>query len=166
MSQTAPAAPRRLRLTIDSRLEDVALVGAAVRAASEAAGVAADVAADVELGVVEIVDNCFEHGYSGAAGFDIDVELSVSAFGVTVVVEDTAPTSPAEALRSAPAKLDFDADVVEDLPEGGMGLMLLKNLMDDVTYRRDGERNVVVFTRRLRVASPATHAADKGAGGC
>ncbi len=144
------SARKTLRLTIDSQLQDVAMLGAAIRAACHAAGVELEVADDTELSVVELVTNCIKHGYGGQSGHDIDVDLCVSPASVRIVIEDTAPGSPAQALLAAPLTLDFDEHDVDALPEGGMGLMLVKNLMDEVSHRRDGDRNITVLVRRLQ----------------
>jgi anti-sigma regulatory factor (Ser/Thr protein kinase) len=45
--------------------------------------------------------------------------------------------------------LDFDPADVEHLPEGGMGLFIIHNVMDRVEYHRHGERNTFSMTRRL-----------------
>ena len=42
---------------------------------------------------------------------------------------------------------------VEARPAGGMGVYLIKQLMDEVDYRMDDGRNVLTLTKRIRRAT-------------
>ena len=53
--------------------------------------------------------------------------------------------------RAAPKKPQAEDD---DLP-GGWGIELVRRQMDEVTYRREGERNVLRLRKQLVSATPA-----------
>lgn len=90
----------------------------------------------VRMVVEEIVRNLIEHTPPYAADEEVDVRLDVDAESVRVVIEDERP--PFDPF--AAPELDVDAPL-EDRRAGGMGLHLVRNLTDELTYERDGDRN-------------------------
>jgi anti-sigma regulatory factor (Ser/Thr protein kinase) len=63
---------------------------------------------------------------------------------VTVTVEDDGvPFNPLEATEP-----DLDRPL-EERSIGGLGIHLVKNLMDDVEYRREAGRNYLVMRKRV-----------------
>ena len=46
--------------------------------------------------------------------------------------------------------LEFDPDERQLLPEGGMGLQIMHELMDEVSYRREGDVNSLQLIRLLQ----------------
>jgi anti-sigma regulatory factor (Ser/Thr protein kinase) len=41
----------------------------------------------------------------------------------------------------------------DDRPPGGWGIQLVRRFMDEIRYRRDGDENVLLLTKRLVPAS-------------
>lgn len=92
---------------------------------------------DLELALEETLVNIFSYAYPGKPGH---VELScVMADGrLVILIEDEGlPFSMVSA--AAP---DINADILER-KIGGLGVHLIKSLMDDVRYRREGNRNML-----------------------
>jgi serine/threonine-protein kinase RsbW len=56
---------------------------------------------------------------------------------------------PEGALRQKP-RLDYCPKDVAGLPEGGMGLYIMHQVMDRVEYASEGGRNVLTLTRLAR----------------
>lgn len=73
------------------------------------------------------------------------VEVKVGEGRLTVTLtDDGAPFDPLA--QAAP-----DTDLpVEARAIGGLGIHLVRKMMDEVTYQRRGDRNVVVLVKRLR----------------
>jgi anti-sigma regulatory factor (Ser/Thr protein kinase) len=59
------------------------------------------------------------------------------------IVDEAAAFDPLA--RPAP---DTD-QALEERPIGGLGIHIVKQLMDDVRYRREGGKNVLTLTKRL-----------------
>jgi anti-sigma regulatory factor (Ser/Thr protein kinase) len=101
----------------------------------------------VHVALDEILSNIVRHGSTGRAEVHIDVTATLAAGCVEVTVEDDGPAMDPLSLPEP----DTTAPLEARRP-GGLGVHLVRNLMDRVAYTRDGGRNRIVFSRQL---SPA-----------
>ena len=92
----------------------------------------------------EAVSNAINHGYDAGVRGEIAVRLRRVPEGVLLEVEDDG--RPFDPLQAPPPDLSLP---VEDRPIGGLGIHLIRNLMDDVSYARIGGRNVLRMVKRL-----------------
>jgi serine/threonine-protein kinase RsbW len=98
---------------------------------------------ELELAVDEACTNAIEHGYQGVGG-KIEIEIQPLNGGVHVVIrswgEPFDPHSIPEPDVSAP---------LEERPMGGVGLFLMRKVMDEVHFAFDSEAgNTVKMTKR------------------
>jgi len=97
---------------------------------------------DIELAVEEIFVNICEHGSDGAAA---RLECEDNGGTLTFEISDDAP--PFNPLEQP----DPDVDApIEERDIGGLGIFLVKKLMDDIHYERSGDRNVLTLLVRKR----------------
>jgi anti-sigma regulatory factor (Ser/Thr protein kinase) len=95
----------------------------------------------VELILEEVVTNVIHHAFEGVPAPQqgphlITVDLAVSERGVHLwVTDDGRPFNPLSAPR-----LDVGQPLMERL-QGGLGIHLVRQMMDSMAYRREGERN-------------------------
>lgn len=136
----------KIKLVILNRLENSRLVGLC---AKEIAAHSFDDAAltEIELAAVEIVNNCIEHAYSGSDNQQISIEFCLKADQLLIEVIDTGKSIDLELLDNLNSDFNFDSTDVENLPEGGMGLKIVKNCMDDVSYQHNNGKNYWVLTK-------------------
>jgi anti-sigma regulatory factor (Ser/Thr protein kinase) len=95
----------------------------------------------------EAVSNAINHGYDAGVRGEIAVRLRRGADRVEVEVEDDG--RPFDPLRAPPPDLSLP---LERRPIGGLGIHLIRNLMDEVSYARQGGRNVLKMAKRLAKA--------------
>ena len=95
----------------------------------------------------EAVSNAINHGYVAGVRGEIAVRLRRGADRVEVEVEDDG--RPFDPLRAPPPDLSLP---LERRPIGGLGIHLIRNLMDEVSYARQGGRNVLKMAKRLAKA--------------
>ncbi len=95
------------------------------------------------LALDEVVANVIRHAHDEAAGHRIDVRLWLEGGLVIAEVEDRG--HPFDPLQVPPPDLDAD---VEQRPIGGLGLHILRTVMDRLVYERRGDRNVLRMEAR------------------
>jgi anti-sigma regulatory factor (Ser/Thr protein kinase) len=97
----------------------------------------------VPLAIEEIVTNCIQYGYDDGGDHTIVITLSIADRILTMtVVDDGHEFDP---LANAAPDLSLD---VENRPIGGLGIHLLRNLTDRMTYeRRDGLNRLTLIKR-------------------
>lgn len=139
--------PRHITLTIESRLDSVALVGVAARRICEEAGFSPIEAAAVELCIVEAVSNSVRHAYDGEAGHAVTTRMTLSDDALEVRVLDEG--LPVPLARRTPPYIDFDPDDPDSIPESGRGTFLIHEIMDRVEYGTEGTANVLLMTKAL-----------------
>jgi serine/threonine-protein kinase RsbW len=95
------------------------------------------------LSLDEIISNIVVHGYRGRPG-SLSVALDYDRQTFSMIVEDRGqPFDPTRA--KAPA----GRGPLAMRRPGGLGLLFVKNLMDDITYRRAGATNRLKLVKRL-----------------
>jgi serine/threonine-protein kinase RsbW len=92
----------------------------------------------------EAVSNAVNHGYDAGVRGEIAVRLSNRPGSVLVEVEDDG--RPFDPLQAPPPDLTLP---LEQRPIGGLGIHLIRNLMDEVSYARVEGRNVLKMAKHL-----------------
>jgi anti-sigma regulatory factor (Ser/Thr protein kinase) len=117
--------------------------GAFARFAEEH-GLPAAVRRSVNVALDELLANVASHGQPGRDPCSVMVEVELDEERLTVILtDDGTPFDPFE--QDAP-----DTTLsVEDRPIGGLGLHLVGQLMDKVSYQRREGHNVVVLVKQL-----------------
>ncbi len=105
----------------------------------------------VELGLEEVFINVVTHGLVTTDLLDAPVTVAVCLRGAALelAVEDIGPAF--DPLRQAP--VDTSAGMESRLA-GGLGVHLVRSMLDDVRYERVGDRNRLVMVARLGSRRP------------
>ena len=142
MSRRTPKGPA-LVLTVPSRTEFLGLVREVTRHFGEIAGFDRGQSEQLALAVDEAATNVIEHAYEGAADRDVEVRF-----------DDAGPDLRIELLDDGVAVDPRDVPSV-DLPRyaterrtGGLGVHLMGQIMDSVTFRRRAGRNLCALVKR------------------
>jgi anti-sigma regulatory factor (Ser/Thr protein kinase) len=94
----------------------------------------------IELSVEETLVNIFHYAYPQVPG---DVEVSCRIGDPRGFITEISDQGRPFDLLSVQAP-DLDEDVL-DRPVGGLGVHMIRKLVDEVTYGRQGEDNIVTF---------------------
>jgi anti-sigma regulatory factor (Ser/Thr protein kinase) len=134
-----------LTLLLQNRLAEIARLVEAVESFGGHAGLSSDLTYRLTLSLDEIVSNVIRHGYSDTNDHVMEVRLTVHDGVVTAVVEDDGhPYDP----RNSPEP-DLSLPVEQRGP-GGLGIYLVRQMMDTIDYARKDGRNVLTVTASRR----------------
>ena len=134
-----------ISVTLANDQSEVEKLSRLVEAFGEVHGLHQQSIFSVNLALDEVVTNIIRYAY-GDNGLPrpIVVRLALEEGVLAAQVEDDGHAfNPLE----APAP-DIDA-TIEDRPIGGLGIHLVRSVMDSVEYRRDDGRNVFIMKKRL-----------------
>jgi anti-sigma regulatory factor (Ser/Thr protein kinase) len=136
--------PNSREFRILNRLSDLDLLADGLREFCLAGGMSEEVFGDVRLAVEEAVSNTIRHGYADAESHPILVRADLDAGELRLEIEDDA-----RAFDPLQAPLPDVRVPIEEKPRGGLGILLLRSVMDRLEYRRVGGKNILRLARSL-----------------
>lgn len=143
---------KRIKLIIESKLENVPLIGITINKLSSLIFLSDIESYKIELCVVEAVTNSIKHAYGNEAGQDVEVVFTLYADRLTIDVCDTGkPLDQNIMNKKNVSSLDVDLDDIANLPEGGRGIAIIKEIMDTVSYKSEKRKNVFTMAKRLNL---------------
>src|SRR5437763_16703942 len=98
----------------------------------------------------ELLTNVMTYGYQGAVG-EGHVEAALSLEGNRLVMEFIDDGRPFDPLTTPLPEVDLP---LAERPIGGIGVAIVRALVDEIAYTRDGDRNRLMLRRT--VSRPAT----------
>ena len=142
-AEISPAEVSRIELQIPASSEWVRVARLTVAGVASRLPFPVDAVEDIKLAVTEAINNAIQHAPSQTlAGQEatISIVIKTSARGLWIDVADQGRLHggwPASDLNAQAARPD-------ELPEGGLGLMLIRSLMDEVEHQSGPTRDTVV----------------------
>ena len=109
---------------------------------SEANGLSIGDSYALNLSLEEILANVISYGYEDNSEHTITIRISLKDKQLIAEVEDDGkPFNPLEAPEP-------DIEIpLEDRPVGGLGIYLVRNLMDGLEYKRELGKNILIMMR-------------------
>ncbi len=92
----------------------------------------------LNLALEEAVVNVMTYAYPGKTGMPVNLSVEDEDGAIVFLLED-------EGVAFDPTEID-NPDLTlsaEERPIGGLGIFLVNNIMNDVSYQRDGNRNIL-----------------------
>jgi serine/threonine-protein kinase RsbW len=129
-------------LTITSDINEIPRVSELIESVMQGHHFPDEDILDTQLAVEEVVTNVIVHGY-GNAGGEIVVVLNADDRSIEIRVEDSADPFDPLTLKEP----DITADI-DDRKIGGLGIFLTRQVMDDIRYCYEDNRNVLVLTKK------------------
>ena len=134
----------QMEVRVSNRLDEIDRVNAAFNEFAERHALSSKLRRKINLVFDELLNNIITYAYEDEHEHLIDVHIRLSQAGLTVTItDDGRPFNPFE--TQAPDT----ALSVEDRPMGGLGVHLVRNVMDRVAYERHGEKNLVRLEKEI-----------------
>ena len=111
----------------------------------EAAGFTPDATSQIRLAVEEAVVNVINYAYPPDTHGDITVEVQIKDTGIKFTIIDCGTPFDPTAYPEADITLSAAERAI-----GGMGIHLVRQIMDSVGYQRMGDLNVLTLTKLLK----------------
>lgn len=133
-----------LVVTLEPKTSECTRLAEKVDAFSEQHRLSPEVAYAIQLSLEEIVVNTMSYGCCKERSHTIQVRLRKTDEAVEVEVEDDASAfNPLEAALPGPIQGQMPEK------EGGLGIYLVRKLMDDLKYRRTEKGNLLLMVKKL-----------------
>jgi sigma-B regulation protein RsbU (phosphoserine phosphatase) len=134
----------RFTKRIVNQLTEVGAVLADFSEFADSSGIDKAVAQKVNVAFDELLNNIISYGFPHGGEHEIDVEAERAADRLKItLVDDGIPFNPFQ--RQTP---DLDSPL-SDRQVGGLGIHIVRQLMDDVSYKRGVDRNIVTLIKLL-----------------
>ena len=135
--------PSSRRLTLCNSIDQISLLPAFVEDAVKASKLNPDMASSLNLALEEAVANVINYAYPEGTEGEVIIDAATTDSALSFTITDNGkPFDP-----TARGEVDINASI-EDRPVGGLGIHLVRQIMDDVRYERRGERNVLILTKK------------------
>jgi serine/threonine-protein kinase RsbW len=99
----------------------------------------------VEICLNEALNNVIKHAYGGKSKYGIDINIRKNVKYLEIEIIDNGES---RAKLDTPT-LDFDPEDIDNLPESGMGLYIIHQLMDEVNYITLNGKNYFTLKKYL-----------------
>lgn len=132
-------------ITVEAVTKSIGVVTAFVDEALEHIGCPPKANAQIDICIDEILGNIVRYAYgasTGSATIRLDFDETERLLSLTFIDRGT-PFDP----RNVP-----EPDITSPLdkrPIGGLGLFMVKKMVDSLTYRRENECNVLIIRKRI-----------------
>ena len=131
-------------LLIANELDELQKINAAIEELAEEENWSPDVTFQIGLAVEELGVNIVNYGHDDDKAHEIRIVISSEDEAITIEIEDDGHAF--NPLSDAPEP-DLDAEV-EDRTVGGLGIHLVRTMMDEVHYQRQQNKNCLTLVKR------------------
>lgn len=131
-------------LTLPNDVGAIPLLGGFIDAICEDAGVDMAMAMTLNLAMEEAVVNVMLYAYPEGTKGDVGIDACVSDDAMTFIISDTGMPFDPTAQKDADITLP-----VEERPIGGLGIHLIREIMDNVSYDYVDRHNVLTLTKNI-----------------
>lgn len=131
------------RMSLGPHPGEVGKVHAALDGFAETHGLPAAMRRSLAVALDELLANALSHGLAGREAARVTVEVALDPERLTVTLTDDGPPFDPFGRAAPDTTLPLD-----ERPVGGLGIHLVRRLVDEARYERRGGRNVVVLVKQ------------------
>lgn len=133
-------------LVIKNDINELVVMNRFLDETAETFGLSDPLRMNLNLVLEEAVSNILFYAYKKEEK-DKNVRISIALEGdlLTIVLTDTGPFFDPTARKDPDVSLS-----AEERPIGGLGIFLIKKMMDEVMYKREQGRNVFTMRKKIK----------------
>ncbi len=130
-------------LELNNDIAEIPQLSAFIDTFAEEAGIDFSLVMSLQLALEEAVVNVMEYAYPKGTMGKVLITASVEGDDLEFVISDSGKAF------DPTAKAEVNVDLgVEDRPIGGLGIHLVRNIMDSVAYERKNGKNILTLRKR------------------
>ena len=135
----------RKQIILQNDIQQVPLLAQFVDEVCEAAGIDMATTMKLNLAIEEAVVNVMNYAYPQGTVGDINIEAKGDDNQLEFIISDTGtPFDPT-------AKAEVDTTLsAEERTIGGLGIHLVRNIMDSINYERANGKNILALIKKLK----------------
>lgn len=130
-------------LTLINKVSEITRLNAFVKSATATLNMESGLANKIKLAVEEAVTNVIDYAYPDDTEGNISITIEADENRIRFILSD----SGAEFDPTSVSKADTTL-TVDERPIGGLGVFLVRNLMDSINYERSDGKNVLRLEKR------------------
>ena len=128
-------------MIIGSDITEIPQVSAWLEVVMRGAGFTEEAILDTQLAVEEAITNVIVHGYKESGG-EVVITCHLNSDRVEVEIADTAPRFDPLSMPEPDLESSIDKRRI-----GGLGVFLIRQVMDGVSYRYENGKNILLMTK-------------------
>ena len=139
-----------VKLTVKNRIEDLLRVNSIFESFATQHDIGGKLRYHLLVSIEEILTNIIKYGFDEQGVHPIHITFRNDSGAIEMEFEDRGREfNPLEV-----GEPDLDSPI-EDRQLGGLGIHLVKNMVDVAQYRRVGDRNILLLRKTRQAAAPS-----------
>lgn len=134
-----------IKITIESKLSHLPILRKAIEGICSSIVTKTQILEDINLSLNEAMANIITHAYKNEAGNEIQITVNLSSNEIEFNIVDSGKENRQKNTRLP----DADLDSTDTISESGRGLYLIHKLMDEVIYKRENNKNVLLLRKKI-----------------
>lgn len=145
---------KKIKFIIDSDLENAALIGMAINKLCSLIPLSDVESFQIELCAIEAINNSIIHAYGREINHEVETVFRLYGDRLILDVFDAGKSMDQNCLKNAKiSSFGDDPKAIDDIPESGRGLAVIKEIMDSITYETKDGKNCFTMIKKTPVGS-------------
>ena len=132
------------KLVLPNDIETIPQLNEFIDSVAEEVGLEMSLTMSLNLALEEAVVNVMEYAYPEGQKGNVEIEVTADQQWMTFVITDTGIAFDPTMKEDADTTLS-----AEERPIGGLGIFLVRQLMDVIEYNRKDNKNVLTLRKKL-----------------
>lgn len=133
----------QLAIPLKNQISEIIRVHEIIEQLSQKRGWDTSLQFDLNLALEEVLANVVLYGYDDAKEHDILIRVSIGAEELTMEIEDDG-----HAFNPLDQPAPDLARPLEERQAGGLGIFLIRKVIDQVEYRRENGKNILTLKKK------------------
>ena len=133
-------------LTLPNDIETIPQLNEFIDTVAEEIGLDMSLTMSLNLAIEEAVVNVMEYAYPEGEQGNVDIEVIADDKWLTFIISDNGIPFDPTTQKDADTTLS-----AEERPIGGLGIFLVRQLMDSINYQRENGKNILTLSKKMEI---------------